>query len=169
MLRVSSAVELHQVLERTMCRIFTLSPHSCPLLTMFVAMTCTTQNTKNYTKILVINAAKSLTNISKGGSNNQYLTPISLYPLLNYGLMTKHFDDYLCYDGFIISLVNIVWMLNYLSLFPIVLVKSSAAIFSLRQERLKSQSLALRGIGLGGEPWDQLLVNGFTHWGHHTN
>jgi hypothetical protein len=28
-------------------------------------------------KMLVINAAKSLTNISKGGSNKQYLTPIS--------------------------------------------------------------------------------------------
>jgi hypothetical protein len=42
--------------ERTKCgrthygRIFTLSPLSCPLLAMFVAMTCTTQNTKNYTK-----------------------------------------------------------------------------------------------------------------------
>jgi hypothetical protein len=71
--------------ERTKCgrthsgKIFTLSPLSCPLLAMFVAMTCTTQNTKNYTKILVINATKSLTNISKGGSNNQYLTPIK-YP-----------------------------------------------------------------------------------------
>jgi hypothetical protein len=69
--------------ERTKCgrthydRIFTLSPLSCPLLAMFVAMTCTTHNTKNYTKILVINVAKSLTNISKGGSNNQYLTPIT--------------------------------------------------------------------------------------------
>jgi hypothetical protein len=69
--------------ERTKCdrthygRIFTLSPLSCPLLAMFVATTCTTHNTKNYTKILVINAAKSLTNISKGGSNNQYLTPIT--------------------------------------------------------------------------------------------
>jgi hypothetical protein len=31
-------------------RIFTLSPLSCPLLAMFVAMTCTTQNAKNYTK-----------------------------------------------------------------------------------------------------------------------
>jgi hypothetical protein len=30
--------------------IFTLSPLSCPLLAMFVAMTCTTLNTKNYTK-----------------------------------------------------------------------------------------------------------------------
>jgi hypothetical protein len=28
-------------------------------------------------KMLVINAAKSLTNISKGGSNKQYLTPIN--------------------------------------------------------------------------------------------
>jgi hypothetical protein len=42
--------------ERTKCgrthfgKIFTLSPLSCPLLAMFVAMTCTTQNTKNYTK-----------------------------------------------------------------------------------------------------------------------
>jgi hypothetical protein len=68
--------------ERTKCgrthfgRIFTLSPRSCPLLAMFVAMTCTTQNTKKLYKILVINAAKSLTNISKGGSNKQYLTPI---------------------------------------------------------------------------------------------
>jgi hypothetical protein len=31
-------------------RIFTLSPLSCLLLAMFVAMTSTTQNTKNYTK-----------------------------------------------------------------------------------------------------------------------
>jgi hypothetical protein len=42
--------------KRTKCgqthygRIFTLSPLSCPLLAMFVAMTCTTQNAKNYTK-----------------------------------------------------------------------------------------------------------------------
>jgi hypothetical protein len=42
--------------ERTKCgrthygRIFTLSLLSCPLLAMFVAMTCTTQNAKNYTK-----------------------------------------------------------------------------------------------------------------------
>jgi hypothetical protein len=42
--------------ERTKCgrmhygRIFTLSPLSCPLLAMFIAMTCTTQNAKNYTK-----------------------------------------------------------------------------------------------------------------------
>jgi hypothetical protein len=42
--------------ERNKCgrthfgRIFTLSPLSCPLLTMFVVVTCTTQNTKNYTK-----------------------------------------------------------------------------------------------------------------------
>jgi hypothetical protein len=41
-------------------------------------MTCTTQNAKNYTKILVINAAKSLTNISKGVSNKQYLTLINV-------------------------------------------------------------------------------------------
>jgi hypothetical protein len=42
--------------ERTKCgrthygRIFAISPLSCPLLAMFVAMTCTTQNAKNYTK-----------------------------------------------------------------------------------------------------------------------
>jgi hypothetical protein len=45
-------------------------------------MTCTTQNAKNYTKILVINAAKSLTNISKGVSNKQYLTPINIRPIV---------------------------------------------------------------------------------------
>jgi hypothetical protein len=33
--------------ERTFGRVFTLSSLSYPLLAMFVAMTCTTQNTKN--------------------------------------------------------------------------------------------------------------------------
>jgi hypothetical protein len=33
-------------------------------------------------KMLVINAAKSLTNISKGGSNKQYLTPINAPKLI---------------------------------------------------------------------------------------
>jgi hypothetical protein len=50
-------------------------------------------------------------------------------------------------------------MFQLLSLIHIVLVKSSAAAFSLRRERLKSLSLVPRGTGLGGEPWDQLLVN----------
>jgi hypothetical protein len=50
-------------------------------------------------------------------------------------------------------------MFQLLSLILIILVKSSAIAFSLRQERLKSLSLVLRGTGLRGEPWDQLLVN----------
>jgi hypothetical protein len=37
-------------------------------------------------KMLVINAVKSLTNISKGGSNKQYLTPIRD--------PTKHYENY---------------------------------------------------------------------------
>ena len=43
--------------------------------------------------------------------------------------------------GFITSLVNVVWMLNYWFLFPILLVKSSTKIFLLQREMLKSLSL----------------------------
>ena len=50
-------------------------------------------------------------------------------------------------------------MFQLLSLIPIVLVKYSSVAFSLRREILKSLSLVLRGTGLEGEPWDQLLVN----------
>jgi hypothetical protein len=54
-----------------------------------------------------------------------------------------------------------------LSLIPIVLVKSSVAAFLLRQEILKSPSLVPRGTGLGGELWNQLLVNCFAYAGCH--
>jgi hypothetical protein len=47
---------------------------------------------------------------------------------------------------------------SFIALFPIVLVKSSTAAFSLQQEKLKFLSLILQGTGLGGEPWDQLQV-----------
>jgi hypothetical protein len=50
-------------------------------------------------------------------------------------------------------------MFHLLSLIPIVLLKSSITVFLLRRERLKFLSLVPRGTGLGGEPWDQLLVN----------
>jgi hypothetical protein len=46
-----------------------------------------------------------------------------------------------------------------IALFPVVLVKSSTAAFLFRREMLKSLSLVPRGTGLGGKPWDQLLVN----------
>jgi hypothetical protein len=55
-----------------------------------------------------------------------------------------------------------------LSLIPIVLVKSSATTFSLRREILKSPSLVPQGTGLGGELWNQLLVNCFAHAGCHS-
>ena len=58
-------------------------------------------------------------------------------------------------------------MFQLISFIPIVLVKSFAVPFSLQRERLKSLNLVPRGIGLGEEPWDQLLVNWFTHWGCH--
>jgi hypothetical protein len=70
--------------------------------------------------------------------------------------------------GFITSLMNVVWMLNYLSLFPIVLVKSFIEIFLLRWEMLKSLDIVLWKTGLGGKSWDQLLVNWFAHWGCHS-
>ena len=59
-------------------------------------------------------------------------------------------------------------MFQLLSLIPIVLVKSSVATFWLQRERLKSLSLVPRGTGLGGKPWDQLLVNLFAYWGCHS-
>ena len=91
-----------------------------------------------------------------------------LYPYLMMVWWLVHFDDYLCYDDVIFPLVNVVWILNYWLLIPIVLVKSSTITFSLRQERLKSLSLVPWGIGLGGEPWDQLLVNWFAYRGRHS-
>jgi hypothetical protein len=50
-------------------------------------------------------------------------------------------------------------MFQLLSLIPIVIVKYSVTAFSLRREKLKSLSLVSREIGLGGKPWNQLLVN----------
>jgi hypothetical protein len=80
-----------------------------------------------------------------------------------------HYDDYLCLWGFIIYLVNLVWMSNYWSLFSIVLVKSFGAIFSIRREKLKSLSLVPWRIRLGDELWDQLLFNWFAYRGRHTS
>jgi hypothetical protein len=50
-------------------------------------------------------------------------------------------------------------MFNLLSHISIILVKSFTVSFSLQLERLKSLSLIPRETGLGGESWNQLLVN----------
>jgi hypothetical protein len=88
------------------------------------------------------------------------ISSYGLYPYLMMVWWLVHFDDYLCYDDDVIfSLVYVVWMLNYWSVIPIVLVKSFTMPFSLQREMLKSPSLVSCGIQLGGELWDQLLVN----------
>ena len=91
-----------------------------------------------------------------------------LYPLLDDGQMTSTFDFFsmwwCCY--YIFSGICYV-MFQLLYLIFIVFVESFIAAFSLWRERLKSLSLVLRGTGLGGEPWDQLLVNWFAYRSRH--
>jgi hypothetical protein len=48
---------------------------------------------------------------------------------------------------------------HLLSLNPIVLVKSSTAVFSLRRGKCFPGDRALEGLGWDDVPWDQLLVN----------
>jgi hypothetical protein len=50
-------------------------------------------------------------------------------------------------------------ILHLLSLNPIVLVKSSAAVFSLDEENEFLEVLFCEGKGCDGAPYDQLLVN----------
>jgi hypothetical protein len=50
-------------------------------------------------------------------------------------------------------------MFLLLSFDPIVLVKSSTAIFLLRRGKCFLESHVLEGHGWDGAPWDQLLVN----------
>ena len=66
-------------------------------------------------------------------------------PLLDDGLMTNTFDGYLCdnADVFYIFSSACCVMFHLLSLILIVLVKSSAILFLLRREMLKSLSRVL--------------------------
>jgi hypothetical protein len=50
-------------------------------------------------------------------------------------------------------------MFHLLSLNPIVLVKFSTVVFSLRRESEFPEVLFCEGQGWDGAPWDQLLVN----------
>jgi hypothetical protein len=50
-------------------------------------------------------------------------------------------------------------MFLLLPLNPIVLVKSSTTVFSLRQGKCLPGGRVLEGHGWDGAPWDQLLVN----------
>jgi hypothetical protein len=54
-------------------------------------------------------------------------------------------------------------MLQLLSLNPIILVKFSAVVFSLRRKKLFSEGCVLKGHDWDDTSWDQLLVNRFTH------
>jgi hypothetical protein len=63
----------------------------------------------------------------------------------------------------IMDVVFYLWyccvMFHLLSLIPIVLVKSSAAVFSLRREKCFLEGHVSEGHSWDGAPWGQLFVN----------
>jgi hypothetical protein len=76
------------------------------------------------------------------------------------GLMISTFGDCLGYYGDVVLYLWYCYMMfQLLSLNPIVLVKSSAVVFSLRRGKLFPGGRVLEGNGWDGVPRDQLLVN----------